>query len=72
MHPLPGGGDASRVGVSRVECHFPPISEFVVKNADYLDWAAVAHALARQVTYRNGPHRDQRLLDLERRRQVTA
>ena len=41
-------------------------AEFVVKNADYLDWDAFAFALARHVTYRNGHHRDQRLLDLER------
>ncbi|MGH3101459.1 MAG: IS630 family transposase, partial [Thermoleophilia bacterium] len=33
--------------LNRVECHFLPISEFVVKNADYLDWDAFAHALAR-------------------------
>jgi len=58
--------------LNRVECHFLPISEFVVKNADYLDWDAFAFALARHVTYRNGPHRDQRLTDLERRRQVAA
>jgi len=58
--------------LNRVECHFLPISEFVVKNADYLDWDTFAHALARHVTYRNGPHRDQRLTDLERRRQIAA
>jgi transposase len=58
--------------LNRVECHFLPISEFVVKNADYLDWDAFAHALARHVSYRNGPHRDQRLTDLERRRQIAA
>jgi transposase len=58
--------------LNRVECHFLPISEFVVKNADYLDWDAFAHALARHVSYRNGPHRDQRLLDLQRRHQIAA
>ncbi|MCA1681514.1 MAG: IS630 family transposase, partial [Actinobacteria bacterium] len=26
--------------LNRVECHFLPISEFVVKNSDYLDWEA--------------------------------
>ncbi len=57
---------------NRVECHCLPTSEFVVKNADYLDWDAFAHALARHVTYCNGPHRDQRLTDLERRRQIAA
>ena len=58
--------------LNRVECHFLPISEFVVKNADYLDWDAFAHALARHVTYRNGPHRDHRLIELERRRRIAA
>jgi transposase len=58
--------------LNRIECHFLPISEFVVKNADYIDWDAFAHALARHVTYRNGPHRDQRLTDLERRHQIAA
>jgi len=28
----------------RIECHVLPISEFVVKNADCLDWDAFAHA----------------------------
>jgi hypothetical protein len=56
--------------LNRVECHFLPISEFVVKNADYRDWDAFAFALARHVTYRNGRHRDQRLIDLERRHQI--
>ena len=58
--------------LNRVECHFLPISEFVVKNADYLDWDAFAHSLARHLTYRNGPRRDQRLIDLERRHRVAA
>lgn len=58
--------------LNRVECHFLPISEFVVKNADYLTWDAFAYALARHITDRNGAHRDQRLIDLERRRQIAA
>jgi transposase len=58
--------------LNRIECHFLPISEFVVKNADYLDWDAFAHALADHVTYRNGEHRDARLTLLERRRQIAA
>ena len=58
--------------LNRIECHFLPISEFVVKNADYLDWDAFAHALARHLTYRNGSHRDQRIIDLEHRRQIAA
>src|SRR5215207_1286638 len=58
--------------LNRVECHFLPISEFVVKNSDYLDWDAFNYALARHITDRNGAHRDQRLIDLERRRQIAA
>ncbi len=58
--------------LNRVECHFLPISEFVVKNSDYLDWDAFNYALARHITDRNGAHRDQRLIDLERRHQIAA
>jgi transposase len=58
--------------LNRIECHFLPISEFVVKNADYPDWDTFAHALAHHVTYRNGEHRNQRLTDLERRRRIAA
>jgi hypothetical protein len=58
--------------LNRVECHFQPISQFVVKNSDYLNWDAFNHALARHVCDRNGPHRDQRILDLERRHQIAA
>jgi hypothetical protein len=48
-----------------VECHFFPITEFVVNNADYVDWDAFAWALARHVCHRNGPHRDKRIRLLE-------
>jgi transposase len=58
--------------LNRVECHFLPISEFVVKNSDYLNWDAFNYALARHVCDRNGAHRDQRMLDLERRHQIAA
>jgi transposase len=55
-----------------VECHFLPISEFVVKNADYLDWDAFGHALASHIRYRNDPaQRDERLARAERRRRIT-
>jgi transposase len=55
-----------------VECHFFPISEFVVNNADYVDWDAFAWALARHVGHRNGPHRDKRIRLLEARHQIAA
>src|SRR4051812_26016847 len=35
-----------------VECHFFPIGEFVVNNADYLHWDAFAWALARHIQHR--------------------
>jgi len=33
------------------------ISEFVVKNSDYLDWDACTHAMAQHIRYRNEPER---------------
>ena len=58
--------------LNRVECHFGPIAEFVVNNADYLDWDAFAYALAEHVRYRNGPHRNRRLAAAEARLLVAA
>ena len=55
-----------------VECHFFPIGEFVVNNADYVDWDAFAWALARHVCHRNGSHRDKRIRLLEARHRVAA
>jgi hypothetical protein len=55
-----------------VECHFTPISQFVFGNADYLDWDAANWALARHVQHRNGPHRDHRITELERRHRIAA
>jgi transposase len=58
--------------LNRIEAHFRPIAEFVVNNADYLDWDAFAHALARHIRYRNGRHHDQRLVAAERKLLVAA
>jgi hypothetical protein len=55
-----------------VECHFSPISQFVVCNADYLNWDSFNHALARHVTYRNAGHRDRRLTAIENRQRIAA
>lgn len=55
-----------------VECHFSALSQFVVCNADYLDWDAFALALARHITYRNGDHRDHRLATAEARHRIAA
>jgi transposase len=48
--------------LNRIECHFWAIGEFVVNNADYPNWDAVKKAMADDITYRNGPDRDLRLL----------
>jgi transposase len=55
-----------------IECHFTPIGQFVFGNADYLDWEAANWALARHLQHRNGPHRDRRIAELERRRRIAA
>lgn len=56
--------------LNRIECHFWALGEFVVKNADYESWEQLAMAMARHISYRNGPHRDRRLVEAERRRRV--
>lgn len=58
--------------LNRIECHFWAIGEFVVKNADYPGWDAFARAMADHIRYRNGPHRDQRLIEAERKLLVAA
>ncbi len=58
--------------LNRIECHFWAIGEFVVKNADYPDWDTLAKAMADHIRYRNGPHRDQRLLQAERKLLIAA
>ena len=58
--------------LNRIEAHFRPITEFVVNNADYLDWDAFAHALAHHVRHRNGPDRDRRIAERERKLMIAA
>jgi transposase len=55
-----------------VECHFAALSEFVVCNADYLDWDAFGYALARHVRYRNTDHRDRRIAAAEAKHRIAA
>jgi transposase len=52
---------------NRIESHFWAIGEFVVKNADHPDWPALAKAMTEHIRYRNGPHRDRRLIQAEHR-----
>jgi hypothetical protein len=58
--------------VHAIECHFWGIGEFVIKNADYPDWNTLAQAMADHISYRNGPHRDQRLINAERTLLIAA
>jgi transposase len=58
--------------LNRIECHFWALGEFVIKNADYPDWAALTTAMTAHIHYRNGPLRDQRLLKAERRLLIAA
>jgi transposase len=58
--------------LNRIESHFWAIGEFVVKNADYPDWDTLAKAMADHIRYRNGPHRNQRLIKAERRLLIAA
>jgi transposase len=55
-----------------VECHFAALNEFVVSNADYLDWDAFGYALAQHVRYRNSDHRDHRIITAETRHRIAA
>ncbi len=54
--------------LNRIESHFGPIGEFVVKNADYLDWDGFGLAMARHIQYRNDPDRRRRRLEQSERR----
>jgi transposase len=58
--------------LNRIECHFWGIGEFVINNADYPDWDTLAKAMADHIRYRNGPHRDQRLIVAERKLLIAA
>ncbi|MEP6893770.1 MAG: IS630 family transposase [Gaiellaceae bacterium] len=55
-----------------VECHFSALTEFVVANADYLDWDAFGYALAEHIRYRNTDHRDLRIAAAEAKHRIAA
>ena len=67
LHP-----DLRQLPRNRIECHFWAINEFVVNNADYPNWEMLRKAMADHIHYRNGPHRDERLLKAERRLLIAA
>jgi transposase len=58
--------------LNRIECHFFPIAEFVVKNSDYADWDGFSRAMAEHIRHRNGPHRSERIVQLAARHQIAA
>jgi hypothetical protein len=49
--------------LNRIESHFGAIGEFVVKNADYLDWDSFALAMGKHISYRNDPERRRQRLE---------
>ena len=44
----------------------------MIRNADYANWDILAKAMADHIRYRNGPHRDQRLVRAERKLLIAA
>jgi len=54
--------------LNRIESHFGAIGEFVVKNADYLDWDSFTLAIANHISYRNNPDRRRERLDRSQNR----
>jgi transposase len=59
--------------LKRIESRFGAIGEFVVKNADYLDWDSFALAMSNHISYRNDPRRRrERLERAEKRLRLAA
>lgn len=59
--------------LNRIESHFGAIGEFVVKNADYLDWDSFALAMGTHISYRNDPdRRRERLARAQKRLRLAA
>jgi transposase len=56
--------------LNRIECHFWAIGEFVINNADYRDWDALARAMADYINLRNRTHGGGPIATLEARRRV--
>lgn len=56
--------------LNRIECHFFPIAEFVVKNSDYPNWDVFATAMGDHILHRNGPHRSARIARLAARHDI--
>jgi hypothetical protein len=58
--------------LNRIESHFGAIGEFVVKNADYLDWDSFALAMGNHISYRNDPDRRHQRLERAAKRLLVA
>jgi len=65
LQPTPASSIASSATSGRS-------AKFVINNADYPDWDTFAKAMADHIRYRNGPHRDRRLIKAERRLLIAA
>ena len=56
--------------LNRIECHFWAIAEFVINNADYPDWDALAKAMADYISLRNRTRGGGPIAQIEARRRV--
>lgn len=56
--------------LNRIECHFWAIGEFVINNADYPDWDALAKAMADHINLRNRTRGGGPIATIEARRRV--
>jgi transposase len=48
--------------MNRIECHFAPAKEFVIRNSDYSDHKAIGQAMQDYVRWRNKNAADKRIL----------
>lgn len=55
---------------NRIECHLWALAEFVIRNSDYPDHAALERAIMDHIGYRNAHRDDTRILNLVSRRKV--
>ena len=56
--------------LNRIECHFAPIREFVLRNSNYRSHDELAEAMRRYIRWRNCNPDDDRILNLQKRVKV--
>jgi transposase len=56
--------------LNRIECHFAPIREFVLKNSDYRSHKELARSMFKYMKWRNRNPRDCQIMSLQRRVKV--